>query len=120
MSNHRTYSLWILFEGDTEPRPFRDLSFDTKRDADLSDLANHLQGSVRLAGVPATEISFLTYDDRYKRLPHDTMLKDVEQSTSASKPLVLRYPLSDKLSKSFSLAQITYAPTVCLSHYLFF
>jgi hypothetical protein len=86
----------------------------------LSDLAPYLISKRNeLASKCPDDLEFFNYDNRTKSLPRGTMLKTVEQDTSDTKPLVVRYPLSDNTSRSFFLAHIVYARAVRLSHFLF-
>ncbi|RUO95358.1 hypothetical protein BC936DRAFT_144294 [Jimgerdemannia flammicorona] len=96
MSQSQIYSLWILLEGYESPRRLHNLTFDLQTEADLSDLAPHLisRFNNELANVSGLSLKFFNYDDRTEDLPLDTTLKVVEQDMSATKPLVVRYPLS--------------------------
>lgn len=99
MANTQINSLWILLEGKERPRHLRGLSF-TNTDPDLSDLALQLgQNFQQLASIDASDLKFL--DSERIELPSDTMLRDIEQSTSGSNPLVVRYLLSDTTGTPF-------------------
>jgi hypothetical protein len=120
MSQPQVYSLWILLEGHPQPSRLDDITFSLRRDADLSDLAPYLISKRNeLASKCPDDLEFFNYDNRTKSLPRDTLLKTVEQDTSAGKPLVVRYPLLDNTSRSFFLAHIVYVRAVRLSHFLF-
>ncbi|RUP46042.1 hypothetical protein BC936DRAFT_147421 [Jimgerdemannia flammicorona] len=97
MSHSQVYSLWILLEGYKSPRHLDNITFDLKREADLSDLAPHLisRFNNELTNISGLSLEFFNYDDRTEDLPLDTTLKVVEQDMSATKPLVVRYPLLD-------------------------
>jgi hypothetical protein len=94
MSQPQVYSLWILLEGHPQPSQLKNISLET--DANLSDLAPYLISKRNeLASKCPDDLEFFNYDNRTKSLPRDTLLKTVEQDTSARKPLVVRYPLLD-------------------------
>jgi len=84
--------LWILIEGHTESNL---LTFNlTPRDY-LSDLRPVLIHQLHeLANVSVFDLQILKYDNRTKCLPSNTTLDVLWRDTSASKPLVVRYPLS--------------------------
>lgn len=115
--SHQVYSLWILLEGYPRPTLLDDITFNLKRDANLSDLAPQLVNRFsELAQKNKLDLEFFNFDARTESLLLDTTLKAVEQDTSAGKPLVVRYPLTDNTSTSFFLVHISYARTVCLTH----
>lgn len=100
MANTQIYSLWILLEGKPRPRHLRSLSFTTNTDPNLSDLALRL-GQILgpLASIDAFDLEFLDSDGT--ELSSGTMLRVMEQNTSGTNPLVVRYPLSETTSMSF-------------------
>jgi hypothetical protein len=68
----------------------------------LSDLTLQLgQRFGSVASIDASNFEFLNSDRT--ELREDTTLKDIEQNTSATNPLVVRYPLSDKTSRPFRM-----------------
>ena len=100
MANTQTYSLWILLEGKPRPQHLRSLSFTTDTDPNLSDLAFRLgQILCRLASVDASDLELL--DSDHTELPSGTTLRVMEQNTSDTNPLVVRYPLSETTGRSF-------------------
>src|SRR5688572_11819511 len=102
--SHQVYSLWILLEGYPQPTLLDDITFNLKRDANLSDLAPQLVNRFsELAQKNKLDLEFFNFDARTESLLLDTTLKAVEQDTSAGKPLVVRYPLTDNTSTSFFL-----------------
>ena len=104
MANHQIYSLWILPEGRKGPLRLRGLSF-TDTDPDLSDLALQL-GQIldQLASIDAFEFEFL--DSNRTELRKDITLTVMEQNTSYTNPLVVRYPLSEKTGRPFLHADV--------------
>ena len=118
--SHQVYSLWILLEGHPRSILLEDITFNLKRDANLSDFAPKLINRFNeLAQINELDLEFFNYDARTKSLRSGTTLKVVEQDTSDEKPLVVRYPLTNNTSTSFFLVHISYARTVRLSHFLF-
>ncbi|CAG8550308.1 1707_t:CDS:2 [Ambispora leptoticha] len=100
MSHSQVYSLWIFLEGHPEPSLLDDITFSLRREANLSDLAPYLISRINeLAKVGAFNPRLFNYDNRIDMLPAGTTLKVVEQDTSAAKPLVVRYQLSDNTSR---------------------
>ena len=100
MANTQVYSLWILLEGTTSPE-LLDLSFTTA-DPNLSHLARRL-GQIldHLASVYASNFEF--FDSDLTKLRRGITLRAIEQNTSDTNPLVVRYPLSEKTGGPFCM-----------------
>uniref|UniRef100_U9SWH2 Uncharacterized protein n=1 Tax=Rhizophagus irregularis (strain DAOM 181602 / DAOM 197198 / MUCL 43194) TaxID=747089 RepID=U9SWH2_RHIID len=114
--SHQVYSLWILLEGHPEPILLDDITFNLKRDANLSDLAPQLVNRFsELAQKNKLDLEFFNFDARTESLLLDTTLKAVEQDTSAGKPLVVRYPLTDN-TIVVKVSLLSTPAEICLPH----
>ncbi|CAB4400947.1 unnamed protein product [Rhizophagus irregularis] len=114
--SHQVYSLWILLEGHPEPILLDDITFNLKRDANLSDLAPQLVNRFsELAQKNKLDLEFFNFDARTEKFLHDITLKTVEQDTSAGKPLVVRYPLTDN-TIVVEVSLLSTPAEICLPH----
>ncbi|CAB4442743.1 unnamed protein product [Rhizophagus irregularis] len=114
--SHQVYSLWILLEGHPRPILLDDIIFNLKRDANLSDLAPQLVNRFsELAQKNNLDLEFFNFDARTESLLLDTTLKAVEQDTSAGKPLVVRYPLTNN-TIVVKVRLLSTPAEICLPH----
>ncbi|CAB4424877.1 unnamed protein product [Rhizophagus irregularis] len=114
--SHQVYPLWILLEGHPRSILLDDIIFNLKRDANLSDLAPKLVNRFsELAQKNDLDLEFFNFDARTESLPLDTTLKAVEQDTSAVKPLVVRYPLTDN-TIVVKVRLLSTPAEICLPH----
>ncbi|RIB11386.1 hypothetical protein C2G38_2203574 [Gigaspora rosea] len=83
--------MWVLLEG--EPTAVK-LKGSLSEFTDLDDFSSCLEQKFdELKNVKPQKRAYFTYDDRNVPLSPDTVLTSL--TTTASKPLVVRYPLSD-------------------------
>ena len=83
------------------PLHLRGLSFTADTDPDLSDLALQLGQILDQASIRASDLEFL--DSDLTELRRGITLRVIEQNTSDTNLLVVRYPLSEKTGRPFGM-----------------
>ncbi|CAG8625974.1 9102_t:CDS:2, partial [Diversispora eburnea] len=85
--------MWVLFEGEPSSD---ELTADITKVPNLAQFKRILKNEFDiLKDVRPSSIVFFNYDDRSTPIPPGTLLQPLADSTTDTKPLVVRYPISD-------------------------